>query len=82
MDIILKHPILVDGEEVTKLVLERPKIKHLKSTDGVSGDIAKVAALVSEMAGIPPSSVDQIDAEDFAVIAQEFGSFFSPTGGI
>ncbi len=80
MIITLKYPIKVEGKKVTELELGRPKVKHLKATDGVKGDIEKVAALISEMACIPPSSVDQIDAEDFSVIAGEFGSFFSPTG--
>ena len=79
----LKHPIEAHGETVTTIELKRPKVKHLKAMDKATGDVERVAALLTELGALPPSSVDQIDAEDFAVLAEVVGGFFEkplPTG--
>lgn len=84
MRVELKYPIEANGETVSILELRRPTVKHLKALDNAKGDIAKTATLISELAGIPPSSVDKIDAEDFAAIGEVINGFFGtppPTGG-
>lgn len=86
----LKHPIEVkakDGDEVvekiTSLTLKRPKGKHLKAMDKAQGENAKVLALIAACSGQPPSVTDELDAEDFAGLAEIVESFFGgrlPTG--
>lgn len=74
--IILKHPIKANGQVLEEITLERPRVKHLKVVDGVKGEVEKTALLIGELAGIPPSGVDQLDAEDFAALAEVIGGFF------
>ncbi len=81
----LKHPIQANGETVSVLHLERPKVKHLKVIDEAPGDIERGARLISALAGIPPSAVDQLDAEDFMAASQAVADFFGgslPTGAM
>ena len=82
--ITLQHPVLANGEELRELRLQRPKVKHLKALDRAVGDVARTAALIAELARIPPSAVDLIDADDFRACGQVLAGFFSgrpPTGG-
>lgn len=71
----LKHPITVDGVEVTELTLRRPKVRDLERMDKVSGEMAKAVALVGDLAELSPDQVREIDAEDFTVVAEQLGDF-------
>ena len=78
MKIELKYPIQAHGETVTALEFpERIQIRHLKAMDEGKGEVGKLAALIGSLANIPPSSVDQIDAEDFNPIADTVTGFLS-----
>jgi hypothetical protein len=81
--ITLKHPIKAHGETVETIELKRPTVKHLRAMDKAAGDVDRVASLISELAVLPPSSVDQIDAEDFGAISDVIAVFFgnSPLAG-
>lgn len=82
--ISLKHSIEVEGEKVNKLTLRRPKLKHLKGVDLQHMDGETIILLVSRLADIPPSSVEEIDGADLDAIGEVIGNFFgqSPaTGG-
>jgi len=84
-DIKLIHPVTVGDEVVDTISLQRPKIKHLKMMDAVDGDIEKAEALLIALSGQSAAVISNIDAEDFAVLSEELGSFFDgalPTGGI
>jgi len=74
--ITLKHPIIVNDEQVTEINLpDRLKIKHMKAMDSALGKIGQIAALLGSMANLPMSAVDQIDAEDLSAIAEVVGGF-------
>ena len=78
----LKYPIQAHGEEVRELTLRRPTAGDLAQCEG-KGDIGMTLHLIHLCAGIPPSSVAQIDGEDLSVIGGHVGSFFGngrPTG--
>lgn len=80
----LTHPIQANGEQLSVLELRRPKVKDLKALDQATGEVERVSLLIVALASIPPSSVDEIDAEDFARIAEVVGGFLGhhpPTGG-
>lgn len=83
-EITLAHPIEANGETVHVLTLARPRVKHLKAMDEATGDVEKAAMLIGALAGIPPASVDQMDAEDFAKASEAVADFFGgqfPGGG-
>ena len=75
--ITLKHPITVDGREVAKLTLRRPKVRDLERMDKVSGEIAKAVTLVADLAELSPDQVRELDAEDFTAVAEALGDFLS-----
>ena len=82
--VALQYPIEANGETLTSLTLRRPKMGDMKAMDGVTGDVARQAALIGALAGIPPSSVDELDGEDFMTISSAVADFFGgalPTGG-
>ena len=74
--ITLKHPITVDGREVSEISLRRPKVRDLERMDKVSGEMAKAVAMVGDLAELTPDQVREIDAEDFSAVAEKLGDFF------
>lgn len=72
----LNYPIQAFGEEVRALEIKRrPTTKDLKAMDGEKGEVAKTAALMARLCEVPPSSIDQMDAADFARAAEVVGGF-------
>lgn len=79
----LKHPIEIKSakddtvvETLTELRLARPKGKHLKAMDKVSGEVAKTLALIAACAAVPPAQLDNLDAEDFTALGEIAEGFF------
>lgn len=81
--VTLLTPIKVANEDVTSLTLRRLKGKEIRSMDKERGTAAVTLGLIGTLAGIPPSSVDQIDGEDFTELADVIAGFFgkSPATG-
>ena len=71
----LKHPIIADGVEVTELALRRPKVRDLERIDKVAGEIAKAVTLTADLAELTPDQVRELDAEDFAAVAERLADF-------
>lgn len=71
----LTYPIKVEMESVPKLVLRRPKARDLSVMDSEKGDIGKAIVLIARLAGIPKSSVGQIDGGDFKKLQEVIESF-------
>ena len=71
----LKHPIVADGVKVTELALRRPKVRDLERIDKVAGEIAKAVTLTADLAELTPDQVRELDAEDFAAVAERLGDF-------
>lgn len=82
----LNTPIQAHGEEVTELTLRRPTaqearaIKALPYTIGadeaVGLDLDVAAKYIAVCAGIPPSSVNQLDLADLNTLAWMVAGFF------
>lgn len=74
----LNYPIQAFGEEMRELQIKRrPTTKDLKAMDGEKGEVSKTAALMARLCDVPPSSIDQMDASDFARAAEIVGNFLS-----
>lgn len=78
LTIELDYPIQAHGETVTRLTFRPAKVRELKEVDALGNHLNTdvIAGLIVRLAGIPPSSVDQIDAADFFHIANELAPFF------
>ena len=62
----LSQPIQAHGETIHQLTIHPPKVKHLKMMDAVKGDTQKTIVLVSALANIPQSSVEEVTGFDMA----------------
>lgn len=83
-EVTLTHPIKANGETLEVLTLEEPRVKHLRAVAGAKDEIERACLLIGELAGLPPSAVDQIHASDFATLSEVIAVFFEKpqtTGG-
>lgn len=89
VDVPLNVPIKAHGEEVSVLTLRRPTVAEVRKigrlpyivggTDesgNLTPDMGVVPAYISVCAGIPPSSVDQVDLSDLNTLAWRIAGFF------
>ena len=60
----LLHEIKVGETIVDRIVLKRPKAKHLRKMDRAKGDIGASLALIVALSGQPTAVVDELDTED------------------
>jgi|SRR5215475_1751041 len=74
----LDYPIQAHGQTVSRLTFRPPRVKELREVDALGKMLNTecMAGLIVHLAGIPPSSVDQIDPGDFFHIANELAPFF------
>jgi hypothetical protein len=90
IEVTLSEPIKAHGETVRVLTLKPPKGRHLRVAGypfrlggGAGGamqvDAAVMARLISELAEIPTSSVDQLEAEDWQACLVAVSTFLAPT---
>jgi len=63
--VTLKTPIEAHGKTYEHLVIRKPRVKELRATAGAIDDIDRSARLLSACAGVPVSSVDQMEIDDF-----------------
>ncbi len=87
----LKHPVQLrtrDGEVVetiTTLELRRLKAKELRALDNAKGNGSVLLTMLGLSAGLPPSTVDELDAEDAADAGTIVAGFLGgslPTGAL
>lgn len=89
----LRSPITAHGETVSELVFREPRGKDIaacgmprtfvirsKSTV-MEVDTASIHDYIVALAGIPPTSADQISASDWSDVTTAILGFFVPTDG-
>jgi len=57
-------------ESFTSFELRRPKGKHLKATDRVTGEAAKTLALIASCADVLPEFLNELDIVDFTALGE------------
>lgn len=82
----LSSPIEAHGEQVTELTLRRPTVQEVRAikslpykidkTEDVSLDMDVAAKYIAVCAGIPPSSVNQLDLADLNGLSWAVAGFF------
>jgi hypothetical protein len=75
----LKFPFTVDGTEYTELALRRPKARDVLKSQKVKGELDQIAAMIADLAEVPPKVVSELDAEDFAAVGEVIGNFIMPS---
>lgn len=74
----LDFPIDVDGKQVAQLKMRRPVVKDMRmSAAKAKTEEEKELALVADLAGIPPTSLDAMDWADYQKLQEAFADFLS-----
>lgn len=76
----LKHPITVDGETITEFNLRRPKARDLIRARKAKDELEQVANMLADLAEVSPTTVGELDAEDFAAAGEILGNFMTGSG--
>ena len=90
VEVKLSEPIQAHGQTVHVLTLKPPKGRHLRvagypfrlgggANAAMTVDAAVLARLISELAEIPTSSVDQLEAQDWQACLLAVSTFLAPT---
>lgn len=66
-------------ETISHIELRRPTAKEMRLVDKSSGMVSMVIAMLAALSGHDESTIERIDAEDFAALA-EMVSDFLPNG--
>lgn len=84
--IALANPIEAHGESLSQLTFRRPTAQEARAIkalpykidkhEEVSLDLEIAAKYIAVCAGIPPSSVDQLDLSDINKLSWKVASFF------
>jgi hypothetical protein len=82
----LSGPIEAHGEQVGELTVRRPTVQEVRAIKALPYKIGKdeevtldtevAAKYIAVCAGIPPSSVNQLDLTDFNELCWEVAGFF------
>ena len=82
----LACPIQANGEELTELELRRPTVAEVRAikalpykidkNEDISLDMEVAAKYIAVCAGIPPSSVNQLDLSDLNSLSWTVTGFF------
>ena len=87
----LKHPVVLrsaDGavvQQLEELTLRRLKGRDMRKLDGAAGNGSALLALLAASADLPPSTADQLDAEDVTEAGTVVAGFLGgslPTGAM
>lgn len=75
----LEYPITVDGVEVSSLAMRRPTVAdQLAFEEGKGSEARRTVALMANLCDVPPASIQQLDASDFAQLAEVLKGFNEP----
>ncbi len=74
----LTYPIDVDGIDVHKLTLRRPKVRDMLAVEkSAHSDAEKEIHLFASLCEVPPASLHDLDMSDYAKLQQHYQTFLS-----
>lgn len=68
--VTLREPIEINGAKIGVLTLRRPKVRDLEAIDKIAGETAKTVALMANLSELPPQTIRELDAADFAAASK------------
>ena len=72
----LNYPIMCEGIEVDTIHLRRPKARDLKKMEKTKGgEVSQSIDLIADLAEMPPSAIEDLDAADFQKIGEVVSGF-------
>lgn len=73
----LREPIQVGTELISKLIINKPKAKHIRSLP-VQPSTGDILDLAGKLCGQPPSTIDELSIEDCKELLDIVGDFIEP----
>ncbi|UAA38224.1 phage tail assembly protein [Paraneptunicella aestuarii] len=75
----LKFPVQAEGRTIESIEIRRPKARDLRKMETAKGgDIAKSIDLIANLAELPPSAIEDLDAADFQELSTMVAGFLDP----
>lgn len=71
-DIILK--------DKTVIKMRKPKLRDIKAINDIEDPLLKESTLISNISGIAPDKLDDMDFDDYALLSEEINNFLYSTG--
>ena len=72
----LKYPVQAEGRRIEEITIRRPKARDLRKMETAKGgDIAKSIDLIANLAELPPSAIEDLDASDFQSLSNKVAGF-------
>lgn len=76
----LKYPFSHGGEEFTSFSLRRPKVRDIRKAEKAKDEMDKIVGMISDLAEVSTQVVDELDPEDFQVVADWVGEVLGGSG--
>jgi len=74
----LQHPIEVNGERITSLVLRRPKVRDRLLSEKSNGTEAeKEVRFIANLCEMAPDQIEQLDMADYVKVQEALSDFLS-----
>ena len=74
----LDYPVTVDGVEIKKLDMRRPKVRDQINADKPGGtDGEKEIRLFANLCEVTPETIEELDLYDYTKLQDEYSSFLS-----
>jgi len=74
----LKHPITINGTEVSVLQLRRPKVRDMLTAEkGGGSDAEKEILMFANLCEITPDSIQCMDLADYGALQRTYKDFLS-----
>lgn len=73
----LSEPLKHGKQELTTIILARPRVKHLRAMDKYPGEVSKQVAMMAAMSGLPMNVIDELSTDDFAEVTLRGEPFFA-----
>jgi len=74
----LQHPITVDGQEITRITLRRPKVRDMLAVEKLEGsEGARELRLLANLADVAPDVLEELDLADYQALQKVYAGFLS-----
>lgn len=74
----LDYPVTVDGREVKKIEMRRPKVKDMRgASKGGGSDEDQEVRLFAALTGFNPEDLGELDLSDYQKLQKAFSDFLS-----
>jgi hypothetical protein len=71
----LDYPVTIDGKTYSDLAIRRPKLIDVMIADKQKSDYEKEVTLLSNLCGVSPNVINEMDLKDYESLREIYASF-------